>query len=70
MGSIAKNIQAINVKPKDISVVNTKPKDISVLGETVIYTENRTFAIGQIIPLGGFVITYPTAGTWTNATRV
>lgn len=70
MTSIAKNIQAIDVKPKDISVVDTKPKDISVMGETKIYLDNRTFARGQIIPWGGFAITYPVAGTWLNATRL
>jgi hypothetical protein len=70
MVSIAKNIQAIDVKPrgiavinskpKDISVLDTKPKGISVMAETVIYTDTHTIKQGQPIANGFFMfLTYP-----------
>lgn len=63
------NNKVSDIKPLNGDVIDLKPGNISVLTPTQIYTDTRTVQAGQIMttfPL----LTYPTAGTFTNAVRL
>ena len=58
-----------DIKPDNKVVIDPKPSNKLVNKPTQVYTDNRTYAQGQ--PMGLLLaLTFPAAGTWSNAVRL
>ena len=58
-----KNGQIIDAKASPIGVIDAKPTFLSVNGETVVYTETRSQATGNLMVVLG--LTYPNTFSYT-----
>lgn len=55
--------------PKNLTVEDVKPNNVSVTDSTIVYIDNRTVEAGQVMGLL-LALTYPVAGTFSNAPRL
>ncbi len=63
------NNQATDIKPINNDVIDIKPNNFTMSGVTQFYTDTRTVEAGQVMGLL-LALTYPVAGTFTNALRL
>lgn len=64
-----KNQDILDIKPSNRDILNTRPNNIDFIDTNFVYLDTRTVQKGQTMGLL-LALTFPTAGTYTNAVRI